>query len=70
MCFIEKMNCIWIHKKEDRTPDPVLTLGQVWYESASSSQKQGHGLKKGEKEKGMKNEKKRKTRKMRWMSLC
>ena len=29
MCFIEKMNCIRIRKKEDHFPDPVHTLGRV-----------------------------------------
>ena len=31
MCCIEKMNCIWIRKREDRVPDPVHTLGRVGY---------------------------------------
>ena len=38
MCFIEKNNCIRIRKKYDSVPDPVRTLGQVWYWGASSSQ--------------------------------
>ena len=31
MCFIEKINCIWICKREDRVPDSVRTLGRVEY---------------------------------------
>ena len=37
MCFIEKMNCIRIRKREDRITDPVCTLGRVKYWGASSS---------------------------------
>ena len=37
MCFIEKMNCIWIRKREDRVLDPVRTLGQVRYEGTGPS---------------------------------
>ena len=29
MCFIEKMNCIRIRKKEDHVPDPVRPPGRV-----------------------------------------
>ena len=29
MCFIEKMNCIWIRKREDCVSDPIRTSGQV-----------------------------------------
>ena len=29
MCFIKKMNCIWIRKREDRVLDPVRTTGWV-----------------------------------------
>ena len=39
MCFIEKMNCIRIRKREDRVLDPVRTLSRVGYWGTSSSQK-------------------------------
>ena len=39
MCFIEKMNCIWIRKREDRAPDPVRPPSQVGYGGASPSQR-------------------------------
>ena len=39
MCFIEKMNCIRIRKREDRVPDPIRTPGRVGYWGASSSHK-------------------------------
>ena len=29
MCFNEKMNCIWIRKRENRVLDPVRTPGRV-----------------------------------------
>ena len=31
MCFIEKMNCNWIRKRENRVPDLVCTPGRVGY---------------------------------------
>ena len=31
MCFIEKINCIKIRKREDRVPDPVRPLGWIKY---------------------------------------
>ena len=37
MCFIEKMNCIRIRKREDHIPDPVRSLGLVKYGGVSSS---------------------------------
>ena len=37
MCFIEKMNCIMICKREDRIPDLVRTPGQVGYWGTSFS---------------------------------
>ena len=39
MCFIEKMNCIRICKREDRVSDSVCTPNRVGYWGMSSSQK-------------------------------
>ena len=36
MCFIEKMNCIRIHERDDSFLDPVRTSGQVGYWGAST----------------------------------
>ena len=38
MCFIEKMNCIKIRKREYCVPDPVRTPGRVGYWGVSTSQ--------------------------------
>ena len=35
MCFIEKMNCIWIPKREDHVPDLIRTPGRVGYRGTS-----------------------------------
>ena len=35
MYFIEKINCIWIRKREDCVPEQVRTLGRVGYRGAS-----------------------------------
>ena len=35
MCFIKKMNCIWIRKREGRVLDLVSTPGWVRYRGAS-----------------------------------
>ena len=37
MCFIEKINCIRIRKREDRIPDPIRTPGRIGYWGSSSS---------------------------------
>ena len=34
MCFNEKINCIWIRKREDRVSDPVRHSGWVRYGGA------------------------------------
>ena len=44
MCFIEKMNCIWIHKREDRVPDPVCTYSCVGSGIRAQSLTHDHSL--------------------------